>query len=332
MSVSAAVRAVKSAKVPTLIERIQRSVRSGEQPVFLYVAFLVLVLGFSVASPVFFSADNFANIARQTALVSIIAVGMSLVIVTAEIDLSVASNLALSGVVAAIAMREFASSWTVGALAAIACGILIGLINGLLVAKLGIPSFLVTLGMLGVARGIAMMITNTAPVLVSNRDFWTIFGDGSLIGISTPILWTAFVILSGVLILHFSTFGRKVIATGGNALAAKYSGIKVGRIKISVFAITGALAGLAGLILTARGHAARPDVASGLELDVIAAVILGGVSLFGGRGTIFGVVLGSLIIGILNNGLVLMGVSPAVQLTVKGIIIIAAVAFNNKKK
>ncbi|MET3934725.1 ABC transporter permease [Arthrobacter sp. OAP107] len=332
MSVSAVVRDKETTRGPSLLERLKTQARGGEQPVFLYVAFVVLIVGFSVASPVFFSTDNFANIARQTALVSIIAVGMSLVIVTAEIDLSVASNLALSGVIAALAMKEIASFWPLGAVAAILCGILTGLVNGLLVARFRIPSFLVTLGMLGVARGLALMITNTSPVLVTNKDFWIIFGDGTLFGISTPILWTAVVIIGGVLVLHFSTFGRKIIATGGNALAAKYSGIKTDRVKIAVFAITGALAGLAGLILTARGHAARPDVAAGLELDVIAAVILGGVSLFGGRGTIFGVILGSLIIGILNNGLVLMGVSPAVQLTVKGIIIIAAVAFNNRKK
>ena len=295
----------------------------------LYFAFVALIVGFSIASPVFFSAANFANIGRQTAIVSIIAVGMALVIIAAEIDLSVASNLALSGVVAALAMRDISDSWVLGAVAGIATGALVGLVNGLLTTKLRIPSFLVTLGVLGIARGLALMITGTAPVLVTNTTFWDIFAEGSILGIPASIAWTAIVLIAGFVLLHLTSFGRKVFATGGNATAARYSGINVQRVKIVAFVITGALAGLAALILSARGHAAA-DVASGVELDVIAAVILGGTSLFGGRGTIMGVLLGSLVIGILNNGLVLMGVSSSVQLAVKGAIIIAAVAFSRR--
>ncbi|MFF3468129.1 ABC transporter permease [Streptomyces sp. NPDC001984] len=311
--------------------RLRRFFPAGEQPFVLYSAFVLLIVGFSVASPVFFSAGNFANIARQTALVTIVAVGMALVIITAQIDLSVASNLALSGVVAAIVMRDVAGVWWLGTLAGLLCGLLVGVVNGVLVAVLRIPSFLVTLGMMGAARGVALLLSDTSPVLVTNVDFWNIYNDGALASVSTPILWTLLVVLAGGVVLHLSTFGRKLIATGGNARAARYSGINTKRVTLIAFAFTGALAGLAGLILAARGHAARPDVAQGLELDVIAAVILGGTSLFGGRGTIFGVVLGSLIIGILNNGLVLAGVAPSIQLIVKGAIIVAAVAFNREK-
>ncbi|MGW1711231.1 ABC transporter permease [Streptomyces sp. NPDC002206] len=311
--------------------RLRRFFPTGEQPFVLYSAFVLLIVGFSVASPVFFSAGNFANIARQTALVTIVAVGMALVIITAQIDLSVASNLALSGVVAAIVMRDVAGVWWLGTLAGLLCGLLVGVVNGVLVAVLRIPSFLVTLGMMGAARGVALLLSDTSPVLVTNVDFWNIYNDGALASVSTPILWTLLVVLAGGIVLHLSTFGRKLIATGGNARAARYSGINTRRVTLIAFAFTGALAGLAGLILAARGHAARPDVAQGLELDVIAAVILGGTSLFGGRGTIFGVVLGSLIIGILNNGLVLAGVAPSIQLIVKGAIIVAAVAFNREK-
>ena len=315
-------------------ERPARSLRrvlaDADQPFVLYGAFVVLIVGFTLASPVFFSAANFSNIARQTALVSIIAVGMAFVIITAEIDLSVASNLALSGVVAAMVMRDLASVWWLGSLAGLLCGLVVGLLNGVLVAYLRIPSFLVTLGMLGAARGTALLLSGTAPVLVTDVTYWNVFHDGALASISTPILWTLAVIAVGVLVLHYGTFGRKLLATGGNPRAARYSGIDTRRVKLVAFAFTGALAGLAGLILAARGHAARPDVAAGLELDVIAAVILGGTSLFGGRGTIFGVVLGGLIIGILNNGLVLLGVAPSVQLIIKGAIIVAAVAFNGR--
>lgn len=302
----------------------------GDQPYMLYVAFVVLIVGFSIASPVFFSAANFANIGRQTAIVSIIAVGMALVIITAEIDLSVASSLALSGVVAALAMRDISDSWVVGAAAGIGTGALVGLVNGLLTTRLRIPSFLVTLGTLGIARGLALLITGTAPVLITNTAFWDIFAEGTIAGIPASIAWTVIVLVAGFVLLHLSSFGRKVVATGGNATAARYSGINVQRVKTRAFVITGALAGLAALIMSAQGHAARPDVASGVELDVIAAVILGGTSLFGGRGTIIGVLLGSLVIGILNNGLVLMGVSSSIQLAVKGAIIIAAVAFSRK--
>lgn len=302
----------------------------GDQPYMLYVAFVALIAGFSVASPVFFSAANFANIGRQTAIVTIIAVGMALVIISAEIDLSVASSLALSGVVAAMAMRDVSDNWLVGAAAGIGTGALVGLVNGLLTTRLRIPSFLVTLGTLGIARGLALLLTGTAPVLITNTMFWDVFAEGAILGVPASIAWTVVVLVAGFVLLHLSSFGRKVVATGGNATAARYSGIDVQKVKTRAFVITGALAGLAALVLSARGHAARPDVASGVELDVIAAVILGGTSLFGGRGTIVGVLLGSLVIGILNNGLVLMGVSSSIQLAVKGAIIIAAVAFSRK--
>ena len=303
---------------------------AGDRPYMLYAAFIGLIVLFSVMSPVFFSVDNFANIGRQTALVSIIAVGMTFVIINAEIDLSVGSVLALSGMTAALSMQALSNNWLVGAVVALGTGAFAGLVNGALTTGLGIPSFLVTLGTLGIARGVALMVTGTEPVIITNPSYFQIFGEGSILGIPASIAWTVVVAVLGILLLHFSTFGRKVFATGGNAMAARYSGIKTARIKTMAFVLTGALAGLAALVLTARSHAARPDLGSGLELDVIAAVILGGTSLFGGRGTIVGALLGSLLIGILDNGLVLLGVSSALQLVIKGALIIAAVAFTRK--
>lgn len=303
---------------------------AGDRPYMLYAAFLGLIVLFSVMSPVFFSAANFANIGRQTALVSIIAVGMTFVIITAEIDLSVGSVVALSGMTAALAMQDISNSWLVGAAVGLGTGAFAGLVNGMLTTGLGIPSFLVTLGTLGIARGVALMVTGTEPVIITNFAYFQIFGQGSIAGIPASIAWTIVVAAAGILLLHFSTFGRKVYATGGNAMAARYSGIKTARVKTAAFVLTGMLAGLAALVLTARSQAARPDLAAGLELDVIAAVILGGTSLFGGRGVIVGALLGSLLIGILDNGLVLLGVSSSLQLVIKGALIIAAVAFTRK--
>ncbi len=307
-----------------------RDLFSNDRPYGVLLALIALVIFFSIQSDVFFTSANLQNIGRQTTLVTIMAVGMTFIIISAEIDLSVASILKLSGVSAALFMHHFSDNWFLGAMVGIAVGAFIGLINGLLTTKLGIPSFLVTLGMLGVAKGIAFVVTDTAPVLVESRPFWAVFYEGSIAGIPVPILWTIVALIVGGVLLHFSTFGRKVYATGGNATAARYSGINTDRTKILCFVFTGVLAGLASLIFAAQGHAARPDFADGLELDVIAAVILGGTSLFGGRGSIIGTLIGSLIIGVLNNGLVLIGVSSSWQIAVKGFIIILAVALSKR--
>ena len=302
----------------------------GERPYMLYVAFLIMLVVFSLASPWFLSIDNFLNIGRQTALVSIIAVGMTFVIIARQIDLSVASTLALSGMSAALAMSLVFNNWAFGALTGLATGALIGLINGLLTTRLEIPSFLVTLGSLSAARGLALMVTNTKPVIITNEYYFKIFGEGSVLGVPAPILWTLAVTVAGILLLHYSVYGRRIYAAGGNPTAALYSGVHIKQVTTLAFIITGTLAGLASLILSARSHAARPDVVQGMELDVIASVILGGCSLFGGRGFVLGTLLGSLIIGTLNNGLVLLGVSSSLQLVIKGAIIVAAVAFTRR--
>jgi ribose/xylose/arabinose/galactoside ABC-type transport system permease subunit len=302
----------------------------GERPYMLYIAFLILLVVFSLSSPWFLSVENFLNIGRQTTLVSIIAVGMTFVIVARQIDLSVASTLALSGMAAALAMSHINNSWVVGAVAGLGTGALVGLLNGILTTQLSIPSFLVTLGTLSMARGLAMMVTNTKPVIITNETYFAIFGEGTFLGMPVPIAWTLAAMIVGVLLLHYNVFGRRIYAVGGNPTAALYSGINTKWVTTSAFVLTGTLAGLAALVLSARSHAARPDVVQGMELDVIAAVILGGCSLFGGRGYILGTLFGSLIIGTLNNGLVLLGVSSPMQLVIKGAIIVAAVAFTKR--
>ena len=310
--------------------RILQNLLRGERPYMLYIAFVILLVVFSLSSPWFLSVDNFLNIGRQTTLVSIIAVGMTFIIIARQIDLSVASTLALSGMAAALAMSEINNSWIVGAIAGLGTGALVGLINGILTTQLSIPSFLVTLGSLSMARGLAMMVTNTKPVIITNETYFAIFGEGTFLGIPVPIAWTLAAMIVGILLLHYNVFGRRIYAVGGNPTAALYSGINTKWVTTAAFVLTGALAGLAALVLSARSHAARPDVVQGMELDVIAAVILGGCSLFGGRGYILGTLFGSLIIGTLNNGLVLLGVSSPMQLVIKGAIIVAAVAFTKR--
>jgi ribose/xylose/arabinose/galactoside ABC-type transport system permease subunit len=310
--------------------KIARALVQGDRPYMLYIAFAVLLVVFSFASPWFLSIDNFLNIGRQTALVSIIAIGMTFVIIARQIDLSVGSSLALSGMAAALAMSHIGDSWLIGAIAGIGTGAIVGAINGFVTTRLNIPSFLVTLGSLSAARGLALMVTTTRPEIITNDTFISLFGEGSIAGIPVPILWTLLAVVGGILLLHYSVFGRQIYAAGGNPTAALYSGINIRRVTTLAFVLTGALAGLAALVLSARSHAARPDVVQGMELEVIASVTLGGCSLFGGRGFILGTLLGSLIIGTLNNGLVLLGVSSSLQLVIKGVIIVAAVAFTRK--
>ena len=320
----------RSAPWPHNMRTFVRLFVKGDRPYMLYVAFAILLVIFSLASPWFLSIDNFLNIGRQTALVSIIAMGMTFVIIARQIDLSVGSTLALSGMCAALAMAYIDNNWVVGAAAGIGAGALVGLINGLLTTRLTIPSFLVTLGSLSAARGLALMLTNTKPVIITNETYFAIFGEGSVAGVPAPIAWTVLATIVGILLLHYSVYGRQIYAAGGNPTAALYSGIHIKRVTTLAFVLTGMLAGLAALVLSARSHAARPDVVQGLELDVIASVILGGCSLFGGRGFILGTLFGSLIIGTLNNGLVLLGVSSSLQLVIKGAIIVAAVAFTRR--
>jgi ribose transport system permease protein len=312
------------------LRELARTLLRGERPYMLYIAFAVLLVIFSLASPWFLSLDNFLNIGRQTTLVSIVAVGMTFVIIARQIDLSVGSTLALSGMAAALAMSHIDNSWIVGAIAGLGTGALVGLLNGLLTTRLAIPSFLVTLGTLSAARGLALMVTNTKPVIITDETYYSLFGEGSFLGMPAPIAWTLAATIVGILLLHYNIFGRRIYAAGGNPTAALYSGIHVRRVTTLAFVLTGVLAGLAALVLSARSHAARPDVVEGMELDVIASVILGGCSLFGGRGFILGTLLGSLIIGTLNNGLVLLGISSPMQLVIKGAIIVAAVAFTKR--
>lgn len=297
----------------------------------VYLAFVGVLIYFSIAlyDEGFLTTGNLLNIVRQTATISLMGLAMTFVISTGEIDLSVGSIAALSSLTGALALQS--GFGILGGLAAgVGMGLAIGLINGLLVTKAAIPSFLVTLGSMGAVKGMAMWITDTAPVPIINDRFNFIFGAGDIGPIPVLLLWVlVFTVIAHVL-LRKTSFGRQTLATGGNENAAKFSGVNTARIKLLVFLGTGLMAGLSGLLYAGRMNAGRFSFGEGDELSVIAAVILGGTSLFGGVGTIIGTVVGALMIGTINNGLIIMGLDVSQQMMIKGLIIILAVMFGKK--
>jgi len=251
------------------------------------------------------------------------------VIICGEIDLSVGSLASFSGMIIALLYERDVPTY-VAPVIILAMGALIGTISGLLVTKVKIPSFLVTLGMLSIFSGLALTITDTRPVPIIDDDFSNLFWNGTFLGIQAPIWWTIVLTAAGYYMLHQMAFGRRVFATGGNPVAARFSGVRTDRVKIVAFILSGMMASLAGMMLAARSTAGNPSLGAGLELDVIAAVIIGGTSLFGGYGTIVGSVIGAIFIGILGFGLLVLGLSTSIQEVVKGAIIILAVSLNRR--
>ena len=295
------------------------------------LAFVFLIILISLLSPQFLKLPNIINILRQTSVNGIIAVGMTFVIITGGIDLSVGSLLALTSVVAC----SFAHPGEYPLLFPLAIGLVVGLfggfLNGFIIAKKHIAPFIVTLGMMTIARGLALVYTNGRPVINLSDNFNNI-GGGYLVGIPIPILVFGLVALFGFFILKYTRLGRYIYAVGGNEESARIAGINTKGIVMVVYAITGFLSGLAGIVLSSRVMSGSPAIGQGYELDAIAAVVIGGTSLSGGVGTIGGTVLGVLIIGVMNNGLDLLNVSSYWQQIVKGIIIIIAVLLDSKRR
>jgi ribose transport system permease protein len=293
----------------------------------IYFALLLLVVILSIASPSFRSMSNVENILQQISVNGIIAIGMTLVIITAGIDLSVGSVLALSAVVAASFAHPDTPSLLIPIFLGVATGMACGLVNGVLIAKSRLAPFIVTLGMMTVARGLALVYSSGRPVINLSSTYDEI-GGGMLGPVPISALIFFVVVLAGIFILHYARFGRYVYAVGGNELAAKVSGVNTDRVLIGVYALTGALAGVAGIVLSSRVMSGSPTTGTGYELDAIAAVVIGGTALSGGVGTITGTIVGVLIIGVMNNGLDLLDVSSYWQQIVKGVIIILAVILN----
>ncbi len=294
----------------------------------VYVGFVLILAFFAITlnDRGFLSTENFANIGRQTAMVSIMAIGMTFVLSAGEIDLSIGSIVALSAMTVAVFLRE--GQPLVGVLAALAVGATVGLVNGLLTTKLRIPSFLVTLGMMSIVVGLARITTDLEPVPITNEAYSFIFGSGNIGPLPILLLWTATFVLVGHVVYRHTPFGRHVLATGGNRTAARYSGIKTDRIKIAVLVISGSSAAVAGMLYAGRLQGARYTLGESDLMTVIAATVIGGTSLFGGKGSVVGALVGSLIMGMLNNGLLLMGLTVSEQLIARGAIIVLAVALS----
>jgi ribose transport system permease protein len=298
------------------------------------IALVILCIVLSILSDKFFTAANGINVLRQVAVNVCIATGMTLIVLTSGIDLSVGSVLALCGAITAGLLKNgiqipsadlFIGFTILGAvLGAVIAGGLLGLFNGFVITKFKVPPFVATLAMLTIARGFTMLYTGGHPISNLGENF-ALIGAGSFIGIPIPVWIAIVVVLLAVFITKKTKLGRYIYAIGGNETAAKLSGIRISRVRLIVYSIGAALAALGGIIVTSRLDSAQPNAGVSYELDAIAAVVIGGTSLNGGKGSIWGTVIGAVIIGVLNNGLVLLNVSPFWQQVVKGGVILLAV-------
>ncbi|KAA8996131.1 ABC transporter permease [Affinibrenneria salicis] len=328
------------------LERNKRRLHKyGIVVAFFALCLIVTVIGeIQVAkgawsSNYFLSNENTLIVLRQISINGILAVGMTFVIITAGVDLSVGSVLALSGIVAArfattnsgLSIGDSANAVLMPLLIALGIGIVCGLINGTILARYRLQPFIVTMGMLSAARGLTMLTTDGNPVSQLNGDFrW--LGNGYLLGIPVPVILFVVLFAAAWLLLNKTIFGRYVYAVGGNQKSARTSGINVLTIKVLVYTLCGALAGIAGLILTARTGSAQTNAGAAYELDAIAAVVIGGTSMAGGVGTLVGTLFGILIIGVMNNGLDLLGVQSYYQQIIKGALIVIAVLLDPSRK
>jgi simple sugar transport system permease protein len=301
-------------------------VRRHANEVGLVGATVILYVVLAPLAPNFLSSANQFNILRDAAFVGIIAWGMTLVLIAGEIDISVGANAAFSGVVLAL-MITHGVPIILACVLVILLGTLIGLGAGALRALFDIPSFIVTLALWLGLRGLAEVMSSAVPVVIPDISFQNL-GGGNVGGVPNPAIFMVILLAIFIFISRRTVFGRSVYAVGGNAEAAKLSGIPVPLIRMGVFAITGCLASFAGVLFASRLGSGNSEAASGLEFDVIAAVVVGGTSLFGGRGSMIGTLLGVLFIAALGNGLVLMGVDPFMQNVVRGIVILVAVFVN----
>lgn len=303
----------------------------GARELGLVIAILFISLALHLFSANFLTGSNLFVLSRQISFVAIIAVGMTFVILTGGIDLSVGSAVALVSVVTGYTLVTLGLPALIGIPLALGAGAIVGLINGALVVKTGVHSFVITLGMLGIARGVALGTTGGSTTSGFDSGF-LVLGQGAFLGIPIPVIIAAVVAVVAHIALSRTVVGRHVYFVGSNEEAATLSGIKVGRIKLLVFTVASTLAALSAVIETSRLATAQPAAGTGYELIAIGAVIIGGASLMGGVGTILGTVLGATLLGLVTNGLVLLGVSTFWQQAVTGAIIILAVTLNTYRQ
>ncbi|QND36861.1 ABC transporter permease (plasmid) [Sinorhizobium meliloti] len=305
-------------------------VRALKQYGGIFLSLVMLCIVFSFFNPRFMTVVNFMNILQQVAVVAIAAFGMTWVILLGEIDLSVGSIIAVAGMVGAQCFA-FGMGFVPAIALTLAAGALMGMLNGVLTAKLLLPSFIVTVATMGIYRGMVSLPTNGAPAMIENET-WTAIGTESFLGLPIIIWVVAVLFVINQIVLSKTSFGRRAYLTGGNREAAVYSGIKVDRLKILIFMISGVMAAISGVLLSSRLFSAQTNAGMSYELDTIAAAVLGGTSLAGGVGTMVGTLIGALIIGVMNNGMNMLSVPYFYQLIVKGLVILVAVWLDVRAK
>ena len=299
----------------------------------VYVIFALSLLVFGLwLGKTFFSVSNLLNITRQSGAIVVLSVGMVFIIGMGHIDLSIGSIIAVTSLTIAMIIRD-TNNVLLALVAALGIGAFVGLFNGLCVTRIHMPAFLTTLGTQSVLTGIAMWLTNTKAVPLTNKNFNFWFGAGKLFG-EIPILlvWALVATVIGHIVLKNTAYGRKVLSIGGNRVAAAYSGVNVKKIELIAFIVMGMISGLCGALYAGRAQAARWDFGSGVEMNVIAAVVLGGTAMSGGSGSVIGAMIGSFLIMMINNGLVIGGLGTAQQTLMQGVIILIAVALSELGK
>jgi ribose transport system permease protein len=291
----------------------------------VYLAFLGILAFFAITlhDDGFTSGDNLLNILQQAAPIAIMAVAFTFTLSAGELDLSIGAVVALAALVAATVMAD--AGPVVGILAGLGVGVGVGIVNGFFVTVLGLPSFLVTLASMGLIQGLAQTVTDLQSVAITNVDFNNVFGSGDLLGVPSLIWWMVAVTAIGYFVFRHRRFGAHVVATGDNEDAARAAGINTKRVKFAVLVISAVGAALAGLLYAGRLHGARYTLGSTDLLTVIAAVVLGGTSLFGGKGRVVGALIGSVILAMLNNGLILAGLTVSEQLIARGGLLLLAI-------
>ena len=294
----------------------------------VYIIFVLCLIIFGIwLKGSFFSLSNLLNITRQAGAVSVMAIGMVFVIGLGHIDLSIGSVVALSSLITAYILRDTGNP-ILAVIVAIGFGAIVGLFNGLCVTTIGMPAFLTTLGSQAILTGIAMWISATKAVPITHKGFLFWFGSGTIGQVPILLFWAVGATVVGYIVLNNTSYGRNILATGGNATSAKYSGVRVNKITVLAFIYNGCLAAIAGTLYAGRAHSARWDFGSGVEMNVIAAVVLGGTAMSGGTGSAIGALIGSFLIMMIDNGLVIGGLGVAQQTFMRGIIIILAVALS----
>lgn len=304
----------------------------GENSGALILAMILIITVFAVVlrDTNYLSATNLLGIVRQTAAITVMAIPTVFVISSGEIDLSIAAVVPVAAFVAALILPG--AGFMIAVLAALAFGALVGFLNGVIAVRFQIPSFVVTLGMLSVLTGLSLRITNVQSIAITDPTFLAVFGEGKVGPVPVLVIWPLAVAIAGHVILTYTATGRAVLATGANQAAARFSGIRTNRVKILGLTFSGVAGALAGLLYSGQFAAASYTLGTTDLLTVIAAVIIGGTALMGGKGSVVGAVVGSLLIGTLNNGLVIIGLANPEQLMARGLIIIAAVMFSARTR